>query len=248
MPEKGTTRILTCLVEDSYKLKPSFPTTTRKGDNPKYTVSSCIRAVGLPNLHTGRPHLRTYNHSAKNELRMLDRQWSQRLHQFIHFLYVTSTFQPYVMGSRLTASFNSKKSQSVSAPERKNAPARTQLQCLQFTQHRDTWNFCWLQTKSIRDHMFLHSTGVACGCSRLLTSLRHMVSLIVPNVVLIFRRVYSPEQLSLLACSHVYLLSQIHMGKAKVCSIGLTQRHRNQSVQCKCSMNHEWNGLVHRNH
>lgn len=84
--------------------------------------------------------------------------------------------------------------------------------------------------------MFLHSTGVACGCSRLLTSLRHMVSLIVPNVVLIFRWVCSPEQLSLLACSHVYvlLLSQIHMGKAKVCSIGLTQRHRNQSVQCKC--------------
>lgn len=38
------------------------------------------------------------------------------------------------------------------------------------------------------------------------------------------------------------------LGKAKVCSIGLTQRHRNQSVQCKYSMNHEWNGLVHRNH
>lgn len=135
----------------------------------------------------------------------------------IRLLYVTSTFQPYVMGSRLTASFNSKTSQSVSAPERKNAPARTQLQCLQFTQHRDTWNFCSLQTKSIRDHMFLHSTRVECGCSRLLTSLRHMVSLIVPNVVLIFRWVYDPEQLSLLACSHVYvfLLSQIHIGESE---------------------------------
>ena len=124
----------------------------------------------------------------------------------------------YVMGSRLTASFNSKKSQSVSAPERENAPARTQLQCLQFTQHRDTWNFCSLQTKSIRDHMFLHSTGVACGCSRLLTSLRHMVSLIVPNVVLIFRWVCGPEQLSLLACSPCLCLSAFanpHWGKRK---------------------------------
>lgn len=58
LPEIGTTRIITCLVEESYKFKPSFPTITQKGDNPKYTVSSCIRAVGLPNLHTGRPHLR----------------------------------------------------------------------------------------------------------------------------------------------------------------------------------------------
>ena len=57
---------------------------------------------------------------------------------------------------------------------------------------------------------FFNSTWVACGCSRLLMSLHHMVSLIVPNVFLIFRWVCGPEQLS----------SQIQVGKANVYSIG----------------------------
>ncbi len=64
------------------------------------------------------------------------------------------------------------------------------------------WTFVRCEQHLFRTTCFSFLPGwhaVVPGCSRLLMSLQHMVSLIVLNVVLIFRRVCGPEQLSLLA-------------------------------------------------